>query len=83
MGNTIGLLVTVLYGQELVRAAVELVDVENMAPELVDQLEWLEEPRTKELIHEHCLPLHVKSMGPVVKVERIFSVSAIPHKQAA
>lgn len=63
------LLVTVLYGDQLLRCALK---VKNDTFPSNGRGFWME-PEIREIIHG-LLPLHVRSCGPVVEVEDIFEV---------
>jgi len=64
MGNDINFLITILYGDQLLRCALKL-DRDRLSGD-VD--EYPMEPENREFLHS-LLPLHVRSCGPIVKVE--------------
>lgn len=69
MGDEISWLVTVLYGDQLLRCALK-VNVKDLPH---GAIEYPMEPEHRELIHS-LLPMHVQSCGPVVEVENLFEI---------
>jgi hypothetical protein len=67
MSDDLSLLIAVLYGQELLWCALKVKG--SAIPGHVDE--------HKELIHS-MLPLHVRSCGPIVEIQEIFTVEVIP-----
>lgn len=69
MGEFISFLITVLYEDSLVRCAMRLrLDVLQG-----DCVEYPMEPANRKQLHA-LLPLHIRSMGPVILAEQIFDV---------
>lgn len=69
MGEFISFLITVLYNGTLVRCALRF-SKESLQGDCV---EYPMQPANRKQLHA-LLPLHIRSMGPIVKVERIFDV---------
>ncbi len=72
MSDKISLLITILYGNELIKCAMKLS--KNYFGG--DVLHYYMEPENRLLIHSK-LPLHVASCGPIVDIEEIFEVEII------
>lgn len=70
MGKHVSLLISILYDMTIVKVAVA-IDKSLLSS---DTLEYHMEEKSRRELHKH-LPLHVQSMGPIVDVEQIFSVS--------
>ena len=80
MGTDICLLVTVLYGDTLLRCAVK-VPRTAVVCDCWDCWENPMEPKHRNAIHA-LLPLHVQSCGPIVAVDELFEVHiAKSHKE--
>ncbi len=69
MGSDICFLITILYGDELLRCALK-VDRNKLSG---DCAEYPMEPENREMLH-NLLPLHVKNSGPIVAIEEVFEV---------
>ena len=69
MGDDISWLVTVLYGDTLLRCALKA----KRATLPGDCAEYPMEPENRKAIHA-LLPLHVQECGPIVAIEEIFEV---------
>ena len=65
-------LVTILYGDDLLRCAVKIHQKE--IPE--DCYLYPMEPLNRAIIHSY-LPSHVQSCGPIVAIEEIFDVCVV------
>ena len=63
-------LITVIYGNDLMRAALRIPNAKLTLDERTYPMEY------REKFHEF-LPLHVRSCGPVVEIEEIFEVSEV------
>lgn len=75
MSQYISFLVTVLYGDRLIKCAIRIDKTVNGGS-------WLDYPMehdSREKLHA-MLPLHVRSCGPIVGVEEIFDVSICNEK---
>lgn len=64
MGNDVCFLITVLYGDELIRCALK-VNRDQLGG---DVAEYPMEPENREKLHA-LLPLHVQTCGPIVAVD--------------
>ena len=69
MGDDICWLVTVMYGETLIRCALK-AKREDLPG---DCAEYPMEPENRRAIHA-LLPLHVQTCGPVVDVQNLFDV---------
>ena len=69
MNDELNWLITVLYGDTLLRCALQVK--RNALPG--DCAEYPMEPENRKAIHA-LLPLHVQSCGPIVAVEELFEV---------
>ncbi len=69
MGDDINWLVTVLYGDTLLRCALQVK--RDVLPG--DCAEYPMEPENRKAIHA-LLPLHVQTCGPIVAVDELFEV---------
>lgn len=69
MSSYISFLVTVLYGDELIKCALK-IDMRDYTDELTS---YPMEPEHRKILHS-LLPLHVQSCGPIVDIENIFEV---------
>ena len=67
MGNETCFLVTILYGDTLLKAALTYSGDGDVA-------EYPMEPENREILHG-LLPLHVRECGPIVDVETIFAIA--------
>lgn len=80
--DDINWLVTVLYGDTLLRCALKVK--RDAVPD--DCAEYPMEPENRKAIHA-LLPLHVQTCGPIVEVEDLFEVhitdNAAAHIRAA
>jgi hypothetical protein len=72
MGTDISWLVTVLYGDTILRCALKV----PRASVSSDCAEYPMIPENREAIHA-LLPLHVKSCGPIVAVDELFEVHVV------
>jgi len=73
MGDEINWLVTVLYGDQLLKCALR-VDKWELPEGRIDAIgRYPMEPENREAIHA-MLPLHVRSCGPIVAVESLFAI---------
>ena len=63
------LLVTVIYGHELIKCALK-VDPSKLPHDCIE--DWAESDNRRALWRE--LPLHVQSCGEIVEVEEIFAI---------
>ena len=72
MDNHVNWLVTVLYGDRLLKCALQVPD--GVLPE--ECVDYPMEPESREAIRD-LLPPHVRSCGPVVDVERVFEIHVI------
>lgn len=69
MSDVICWLITILYGDELLKCALKLKKKELSQ----DCLDYPMEPENRSAIHA-MLPQHVQSCGPIVEVEEIFEI---------
>lgn len=76
MSNYIGLLVTVLYNNELLKCALSV----NMNKVSAEIWMWPDKEENKVAIRK-LLPEHVRSCGPVVEVEEIFEVAEAEYEE--
>ena len=78
MDNRLNLLITVWYKNtaipELVRIAFSVMRDDILAEELGD---IPTSPDNYEFLHDE-LPMHIRNMGPIVKIEELFDVVKIP-----
>lgn len=72
MNDDINWLVTVLYGDTLLRCALQ-VKRNGLSS---DCIEYPMEPENRKAIHA-LLPLHVQSCGPVVAVDELFEIHIV------
>jgi hypothetical protein len=72
MGDDINWLVTVLYGDTLLRCALQVK--RDALPG--DCAEYPMEPENRKAIHA-LLPLHVQTCGPIVAVDELFEVHSV------
>jgi hypothetical protein len=72
MGDDINWLVTVLYGDTLLRCALKVKQADLPG----DCAEYPMEPENRKAIHA-LLPMHVQSCGPVGAVEELFEVRTV------
>ena len=73
MGNDINWLVTVLYGDTLLRCALRVDQWDLPEGRMRDIAEYPMEPENRKAIHA-LLPLHVQTCGPIVAVDELFEV---------
>lgn len=69
MGSHICFLITILYGNELLKCALK-IEGDTLTG---DCAEYPMEPENREMLHD-LLPLHVKECGPIVAIEKLFEV---------
>ena len=69
MGDEICWLVTVLYGETLIRCALKATREDLPG----DCAEYPMEPENRRAIHA-MLPLHVQTCGPIVAVDELFEI---------
>ena len=76
MSEYICFLITILYGDRLLKCAL------SVKRDLISQdcQDFPMEPENRIVLHE-MLPPHVKSCGPIVEVSRIFEVCRIANNQ--
>lgn len=66
MGEDTCYLITLLYGEELLKCALKV--------EL--DLSYPMEPKSRKVLMD-LLPLHVRTLGPIVAVEKIFEIEVV------
>ena len=69
MGDELNWLITILYGDTLLRCALQV----KRAALPGDCAEYPMEPENRKAIHA-LLPLHVQTCGPIVAVDELFEV---------
>lgn len=69
MSSEVCFLITLLYGDTLLKCALK-VNRDNLTGDVED---YPMEPENRKQLHE-LLPLHVRSCGPIVGIERLFDV---------
>ena len=69
MGSTVSWLITILHGDQLLKCALK-VERDDLPG---DCYEYPMEPENRAHIHG-LLPMHVRSIGPIVNVEDLFEV---------
>ncbi len=69
MNDQINWLITILYGDTLLRCALQ-VDTKTLTGDCV---EYPMEPENRRAIHK-LLPSHIQSCGPIVAIEKLFAV---------
>jgi len=77
MGNDINWIITILYRDKLLRCALKIPEgiISN------DCKQYPMEPENREIIHD-LLPLHVKSCGKIMEIEKIFEIHIISNQKA-
>lgn len=69
MGSDTSFLITVLYGDTLLRCALKVSNDSLKG----DVAEFPMEPENRDQLHK-MLPLHVRECGPIVDVQSIFEI---------
>ena len=72
MSPHICFLVTILYGDRLLKCAIKFDKTQQEG----DWYDYPMEPDSREILHG-MLPLHVKNCGPIVAVDRIFEITEV------
>jgi hypothetical protein len=73
MNDELNWLITVLYGDTLLRVALKIDKWDLPEGRMRDIVDYPMEPENRKAIHA-MLPLHVQSCGPIVDVEPLFGI---------
>jgi len=71
MSEYISFLITVLYGETILKCGLK-VKRDSLIGDIID---CPMEPENKKFLHE-LLPMHVKECGPIIDVEEIFEIES-------